>query len=184
MKFSLKAVLPCASADTTSPPLASPAKSSSSSSSVSAPSSLPVPPSPQMMKVETTNTSVNENPTTAEREVHMYQFPSQRSWAKPRGMKENSTQNRNLDEHLKAPSTRESRVASTISENDNGVSQSNSSDMSGQNTEILVDIGGEYLVSVHQVKALGAVLKMASGELGKLFFDEVSLSVYNVLSLI
>ena len=50
--------------------------------------------------------------------------------------------------------------------------------------KILVDIGGEYLVSVHQVKALGAVLKMASGELGKLFFDEVSLSVYNILSLI
>jgi hypothetical protein len=123
--------------------------------------------------MESSSTSSSENPGAAEREVHMYQFPSQRSWVKPRGMKETSSQNLGPDDRSKIHSSGEAKVAPN--DNGSGVSQPDSATTSLPSTEILVDIGGEYLVSVHQVKALGAVLKMASGELGKLFFDEVRL---------
>ncbi|MCO5562363.1 hypothetical protein L7F22_015989 [Adiantum nelumboides] len=38
--------------------------------------------------------------------------------------------------------------------------------------KIQVNVGGEYEATVHQVRQMGAVLKLHSGELGKLFFDK------------
>lgn len=42
----------------------------------------------------------------------------------------------------------------------------------GCKQDIVVEVGGEYQVSVHQLKALGAVLRMSNGVLGKLFYTQ------------
>lgn len=140
-------------------------------------------------KVETTTTISSEDSTVmtkTERDVVVYEFPSQKpkaDWSKSRPIQEKNTQIQTHDEHSKIHGPEHHKevstqvpVSSAAGGNDNTMNEvaplSSQNGMPEISKELLVDIGGEYLVSVHKVKALGVILKMGNGELGKLFFDE------------
>ncbi|MCO5551038.1 hypothetical protein L7F22_004534 [Adiantum nelumboides] len=65
-------------------------------------------------------------------------------------------------------------AVSTLEGNKEAKLESKRSDdvMIDSSKKIQVNVGGEYEATVHQVRQMGAVLKLHNGELGKLFFDK------------
>eukprot|EP00250_Pteridium_aquilinum_P003497 c13815_g1_i1 orf=897-3683(-) len=132
-------------------------------------------------KVETTATVSAEDATVVakmEREVLVYKFPSEKSrsiWSAIKTTKDLSVHNQGQAEDSKIHGLEHQKDATKVPVSLKGETSTESSSKDARletSKEMLVDIDGEYVVTVHQVKALGAVLKMSNGELGKLFFDE------------